>query len=390
MARGGETERGAEAKVIPFPASRREDEPLRNDDESLTDTPAEPAPPQLADSGRDEKTVREPLAAQRFIQSEPAGAPLVGGTTTGYVTPPAFPAVQRPELGPSGTQRLGAQAQASTSTTSSEVTSTLSSASVPEEVLAKDSEPSHDVPSSRGRGDMGSRAGESSSGRSSEDQFFRAGDEGLYEGGHADGPPKPLADSDLDDVAAPRVVRTPEQEARRAELTKYVVMAMGFIAAIAVFGIVLKKVAPPPAPSEPPAAPAAAPEAPESPVPAAPAPTAEPVVPPPPITAAPPEPPEPPPAPTTPHVAAPAPEAPKVESPAAAPVEPPAAKEATPPEAPTAEPPKPAAPRPAAAAPKPAPLPKPAAAPKPAAPKPEPSPAPEAPPAAAPTAAFPD
>ena len=71
--------------------------------------------------------------------------------------------------------------------------------------------------------------------------------------------PRLLTDSD-DSAALPRIVRTPEQEARRVQLTKYVVTAMGFIAAIAVFGIVLKKLTPAPIENQPSApAPAAEP-----------------------------------------------------------------------------------------------------------------------------------
>jgi DNA-binding response OmpR family regulator len=384
MARVGEPERAIEAKVIPFPASRREDELVRKEDEPVNEMPATPAPIPLPDSARDEKTVREPLGQRHLAQSEPAGAPLVGGTTTGYATPQAFPAVPAPDVGPGGTQRLsahGSSPHASSPTAADEPGSTLSSASVPEETALRGSEPRNEAPSSRGKS-QGGRSGDLSSSRSSEDQFFRAGDEGFYEGGHGEERvPRALVDSD-DDGAA-RIVRTPEQEARRVQLTKYVVTAMGFIAAIAVFGIVLKKLTPSPIESAPPAAaPPAVDTTPAAPAPRPPAP--EPAAPPTVATPAP-EPAPPPPAPaleapkTTPTTAekpAPAAPAPVAEKPEAAPKPAPA----------------PAAPKPAPARPKPAPGPNPATAAKPPAPATGEAPAAPAPPAspAPATAAFPD
>jgi CheY-like chemotaxis protein len=384
LARGGETERVPEAKVIPFPAARREDDFVRRDDESsaggFADPDAKPAP----DSARDEKTVREPLGAQRLLASEPAGAPLVGGTTTGIATPPSFPAVPAPDTGPGGTQRL-TPSPAAALASESDTTSTLTSASVPGELGAKKDE--REPPSSRGGHHHRARSNE----RTSEDQFFRAGDEGLYEGGAGEIRQRSLADSDAD-AAMPRVVRTPEQEARRVRLTKVVVMAMGFIAAIAVFGVVLKRIGPESIESAP-SLPAATPPVDEK---AEPSPVAppEPIIPPPPSMQEPAAPAPPPVAPP------PAPEAPKAEVPPVAPPPVAAAK----PEPPTSEPtvvapPKPApaavaAPKPApeAAKPKPAPeavKPKPAPAAKPEAPA-APTPPPPAPGPAPATAAFPD
>jgi hypothetical protein len=385
LARGGEADRLPEAKVIPFPASRREDDFVRRDDEPMANVPADPAVP-APDSARDEKTVREPLG-QRLLASETVGAPLVGGTTTGLATPPSFPAVPPPDMGPSGTQRLTPSPAAALTSSSTDTTSTLASASVPGELDTRQAE--REPPSSR--------EGDSSSARNSEDQFFRAGDEGHYEGGAAELRKRSLADSDSD-AHLPRVVRTPEQEARRVRLTKVVVMAMGFIAAIAVFGVVLKRIGPEPIESAPsaPAAPAPAPVA-EKAEPA-------PVAPPDPIIPAPAAPSVEGPSAAAPAAPAPAPatEASKATAPAPSPapiVPAPAAPPAAPkPEAPKPEPtvavaPKPApaapaAPKPEAAAPKPAP-----AAPKSAPAKPEApaAPAPPAAPGAAPaTAAFPD
>ncbi len=381
MARGGDAERAAEAKVIPFPASRREDELVRKDDDPVTDVPAEPAPLPAPDSARDEKTVREPILARQLMQSEPAGAPLVGGTTTGTATPPAFPAVPNP-AGPGGTQRLDTPAHAPPA---AEAASTLASGAQVDIPAKPDS--SREAPSSRHKTPPSGRSQESS--RSSEDQFFRAGDEGRYEGGAAEVAQQRLL-TDSDDGALQRIVRTPEQEARRVRLTQYVVMAMGFIAAIAVFGVVLKRVAPEPE-SAPASAPAALPPAPP-PEPAKPVATEAPRE----IPAPPPSP-EPPAADPTPPSAAAAPAPAPAPTPAPTPeaTKPPAPAAAAPPP----EPKKPEAPKPEptlAAKPKPAPAPT-AAAPK---PKPEPAPtaapaptATTAPPAAGPapaTAAFPD
>jgi hypothetical protein len=389
MARGADdrvaADRAAEAKVIPFPASRREDELVRKDDDPVTDVPAEPAPLPVPDSARDEKTVREPILARQFMQSEPAGAPLIGGTTTGTSTPPAFPAVPSPGTGPGGTQRLDAAAVAAASP-AADTASTLTSGATPAELAEKKPESNRDL-SSRNKTPASGRSHDAPSARTSEDQFFRAGDEGTYEGGAAEQDQQRLLTDSADDVPLPRIVRTPEQEARRVRLTKVVVMAMGFIAAIAVFGVVLKRLTPEPIETAPPSAPAAQ-APPPAPEPAKPEPAlvpAEPIIPPPPPSAAPPaaEPAPPPPAAAAPPPAA-APEPPK------APAPPPVAA------APAPEPKKPAAPKPeppVAATPKPAAP----AAPAPAKPKPEPAPAPAAPPAAPPspgpapaTAAFPD
>jgi len=372
--------------VIPFPAARREDELVRKEDEPTAPfEPAEPAVVPAPDSAREEKTVREPLAYRR--SSEPAGAPLVGGTTIGTSTPPAFPAVPNPApAGPGGTQRVTREPAAQ----ESPVAATLSSAETPEQVKAPD--PFHETPSTRDKGSKSGRSGDLSSSRSSEDQFFRAGDEGMYEGGHASLPPERLLSDSDDGTHLARIVRTPEQEARRAGLIRAVVFAMGFIGAIAVLGIVLKNVSKkpveatpavlPPAPqperAQEPPVPARVEPAPPRPIPAPPEATQEPSAAPAATT---------PPAPI--DTAKPAAEAPKPASEAsAAPKPTPEATTATKPA------PEPAKPKPEAAAPKPKPAP---AAPKPAAaPKPEAPAAPAAPPVpAAPagtpaTAAFPD
>jgi CheY-like chemotaxis protein len=376
IARVSEPERALEAKVIPFPAARREDELVRRDDEPMVPVPDEPAPVPAPDSARDEKTVREPYVYRQ--RSEPAGAPLMGGTAVGNQTPPAFPAVT-PAVGPGGTQRMSSSAVLGPPLPGGDVQSTLAGTGVPDDLASRLAE-TRDALSSRSKTPTvrGGRQSDLTASRSSEDQFFRAGDEGLYEGGEdPEASHRLLSDSD-DGGALPRIVRTPEQEERRARMIRWVVVAMGFAAAIAVSGVVLKRVAPGPVES-----------APVAPIPAAPPP-----VKPEPAAVEPAQP-----------LPIPPPPEPPVEAPAAAAPEPPPA----PPPAPVAKPepprvvapPMPAAPSPAApAAPKREPAvaakPKPAPARAPAAAKPKPEPAPAAPPPApapgsAPaTAAFPD
>ncbi len=191
------------------------------------------------------------------------------------------------------------------------------------------------------------------------DEFFRAGDEGRYEGG-----PATLEPLEEEEAAAPVkvVIRTPQQEARRARFIKAVAMVVGCFGAITAVALsragtatasesiaepaALARVAPavaevarppavqPAAPSVEPAAPAVQPAAPATAEPAAPA-VVEPAAP----------------------VAKPA---------AVVPAEPVVEKKAAPRRAPVAAPPEPAV--------------------EPPAPAPAPAPAPVGPP---PTAAFP-
>jgi hypothetical protein len=285
-------------------------------------------------------------------------------------------------VGPGGTQRLDTAALASPQP---EAGSTLTSGA-PADLGAK-TDATREA-STRNKTPPSGRSLESS--RSSEDQFFRAGDEGTYEGGVAEQAQQRSLTDSADDVALPRVVRTPEQEARRVRLTQYVVTAMGFIAAIAFFGVVLKRFAPEPAETAPTSAPAVLPPAPppEPVKPAVALPPAEPYIPPPPVSAEPPAPPS-----AAVPAPAPTPEATKVTPPPVAAAPPPAPKK---PEAPKPEPPVAAKPRPTTpdgpaepAAPKPT-APKPAA-PKPTAAAPTAAPAPPPPATGAPaTAAFPD
>ncbi len=68
-----------------------------------------------------------------------------------------------------------------------------------------------------------------------DESFFQAGDEGRYEGGPAILDEEPFV---LDEPPARIVVRTPEQDLRRARLIRVVAMSVGAFAALFAFGIV--------------------------------------------------------------------------------------------------------------------------------------------------------
>lgn len=73
-----------------------------------------------------------------------------------------------------------------------------------------------------------------------DESFFQAGDEGRYEGGPAlSMTEEPVALDDETPIAV--VVRTPEQDARRARLVKVVAMAVGAFAALFAFGVVKQR-----------------------------------------------------------------------------------------------------------------------------------------------------
>jgi DNA-binding response OmpR family regulator len=369
-----ELERSAEGKVIPFPAHRREDEappapaapPVHEPEPErapLTPPMVSRPEPALADSTPPEPpngpahitapyppselkpTVREPLAPR--YPNDP---------------PPAFPAPPEPIPMPAQTVRLAPAPVVPAAP--------VHAAALP----PMTSTPHDDPPPSSGREPELSSSRAAHPRALSEDLFFKEGEEGRYEGGPSH-PPSPALMPDPLHEDPPRIVRTPEQEERRARFIRWVVLAMGFGIAISTMGVVLDRIAPPPEDSSavplPPPPPEPPPAAVEPPVP----PAAE-IVPPPPAVV------EPVPAPAS---AAPPPE------PALAPPPPEPAVEKAPPPEPKAPPaaaapaPKPAAPKPAA---KPPSAPRPAAA-KPPAAKVEPSVPPPPPPANTGSAAFP-
>jgi hypothetical protein len=183
------------------------------------------------------------------------------------------------------------------------------------------------------------------------DEFFDAGDQGTYEGGHGAGVEPALLDDELEADVPRVIVRTPEQEQRRARLMQVVGVVVGVVLGVFVFAILRGRASEPePRPVEAPAAEAQ---------PAAPA-AAQPPPPPEVLTPPPPPPVEPPPAAPEPEPPAPLAEKPK-----------PAAKPPEAPAAPAVRKPAPVA-RPVEAA---APPPKPATQPRPAGPLPPPAPA---------------
>lgn len=72
-----------------------------------------------------------------------------------------------------------------------------------------------------------------------DESFFQAGDEGRYEGGPALLMTEEPVELDQRPVAV--VVRTPEQDARRARLVRIVAMAVGAFAALFAFGVVKQR-----------------------------------------------------------------------------------------------------------------------------------------------------
>ena len=397
--------RGHEGKVIPFPA-RKDEEAAASDASALVAEAAEaeeeapisaapntpPMPHVVASQqaakaqaeahaqaavpkrttepmrtlGGGEPTVREPALERRRERDER----LVGGQTLSLgsglppevatasepapsaPTPPALPAASlqgTQRLGSGGTQMLDARPQAAP-------TAALGA-------TIKGGHEEAEKPASKGsRGDGA---------HDEHDDFFDAGEQGLYEGGHGQGQGArhQVLDEDLEEADVPRViVRTPEQEMRRNRMMRVVGIVVGVVLGVLVFAVVgrgrggaddAKKDAAKAAeqPATPPTVAAPPPPAQVTPPPPAPEPAA--VTPPPP-------PPEP------------APEAaPPAEKPAT--VEKPAEK------------PAPAAPRPEAAAPRPRPAPEPAAPkPAPAQPKPAAPTGPAVPAGKPPTVSFPD
>lgn len=431
-----ELERAAEGKVIPFPAPRREEESAEvPSSEPPLKTPVEPVRPPVADlkplPSEVRPTVREPVVERKLAAEVEAPAPSTDGPVREFAAPsasaavpapasvrefatpvvaapaPEFPApapavpdsVPPPRMHdeppppsrgpttdplpppPTPVVPLASVAGATirTAVPGALVQKTPEGAS--STTTVKMSLPTNDVPpsSSSGSARDGSSGhhGHGHHDRVSEDLFFKAGDAGEYEGGHASIRPQAAVHDEHDehDHHVSRRPRTPEQEERRARFIRWVVLAMGFGIAIFTMGIILQRVAPPPAPAEPapPAPPAAVAPVATPPTPAQEAPV---LVPPPPALEA---------------------ESVEPEAPAAVEsVAPPAALSAptapATPVAPTAVTPVPVAPRPAAAAPRPA-APRPAAprpaAPRPAAPRPT-TPAPASPTPGAPaTASFP-
>ena len=271
-----EARMAVEAKVIPFPAPHRDDEPPAARDVPEPPPPpleeVRPAPATVQSASEPKPTVREPIAERRLVDEAPAtldalpvpAEPLPGLPVMPVSSAPAVPLSQ----GPGGTIRTaapgslfrssgelplaGSTMTSPSSVSSSSVSSSTTSASSSMASTSMLGSPSsHDTPpSGRGR-----------EARVSEDQFFEAGDEGTYEGGHASLRPSIHHEEEEEEPAAPhRSIRTVEQEERRARFIRWVVLAMGFGIAMSVMGVILQRIAPPPA--EEPSATATPPAAP--------------------------------------------------------------------------------------------------------------------------------
>ncbi|HKY38301.1 MAG TPA: response regulator [Polyangiaceae bacterium] len=393
--------RAQEGKVIPFPA-RRDDEAAPEG--TPTAPGALPAPEAEEEAPISEAPHTPPMphviASQRAAAAK-AGPQLESTERAGAPVPPAEPTVREPSLERRREReepKVGAQTLHLGSGLPQETPRLLPAASAPLPMSAPAAQSlgsTHrlssggtqplDVrtpnPSAGGAASAGAtsrrhdetvdkpasaRVGGEVVQEALHDDFFVAGDQGIYEGGHGSVAPG-ILDEDLEADAPRVVVRTPEQEQRRARLMQVVGVVVGMVLGVFVFAI-LRGRGSEDIKSHPDDVPAKIVPAPAPPPPVQPLPPAEVTAPPPPPAAVEPEPP-------TPPADEPAPAA---EKPAAPGGERPAPK----PAAPVREAPAPK-PRPAPAAETPAP--KPAAQRKPAGPLPPPIPA-----GKPPTVSFPD
>ncbi len=87
-----------------------------------------------------------------------------------------------------------------------------------------------------------SEAAPESSAHPEESEFFRAGEAGSYQGGPADPAFEPEPELLLE-PERPVIVRTPEQEARRARFARGVAATVGALAALLAFGVVRTNIA---------------------------------------------------------------------------------------------------------------------------------------------------
>jgi hypothetical protein len=381
--------RGPEGKVIPFPA-RREDEPTPSDAAPAEASNAAAAGANGASSVASSQVDDEqaPISAppntppMPHILAQNAAAKAAQppaervGTQTLHLgsgqteTPrplPAAPAAQSAASAAAlgATQRLssgGAQAL--------DVRTPSPSQARPPGMAASTTR--HDEPekpaSARVRAEVVHEA--------LHDEFFDAGDQGMYEGGPSSIPSPGILEDDLE-TDVPRVVlRTPEQEQRRARLMQVVGVVVGVVLGVFVFAVLRGRGSDDATPPETEPVTDQAPVTPPAPPPPAvqpPPPAPADVTPPAPADVTPPPPP-----PAEPAAVEPEPAAPAAEKPAPAAKAAPAPKPVPPAEAVPAPKPRPA---PAAEAP----ARRPAVGPKPAGPVPPPIPA-----GRPPTVSFPD
>ncbi|HYJ11369.1 MAG TPA: response regulator, partial [Polyangiaceae bacterium] len=373
--------RGPEGKVIPFPARRDDDAPppatLGDEEAPISAAPNTPPMPHVIASQRAAKqpdaqhgqqspdgsqapaepTVREPALERKREREErvvgaqtlhlgsgvPHATPLPSAASASPLAATVVSAVQGGAL--SSTQRLSSGDMPPLDSSVSGVSSAASA--------TRPAEPEK-AASPRVRGEIVHEA--------LHDEFFDAGDQGTYEGGHGAVVEHALLDDELEADVPRVIVRTPEQEQRRARLMQVVGVVVGVVLGVFVFAILRGRASEPePRPAE---------------VPAAEAQPAAPAVQPPPPPAEVLTPPPPPPIEPAPADPEPEPPAPVAEKPKPAAAKPPEAAAA-----PAVRKPAPVA-RPAEA---PAPPAKPATQPRPAGPLPPPVPA-----GKPPTVSFPD
>ncbi|HEY6077761.1 MAG TPA: response regulator, partial [Polyangiaceae bacterium] len=326
--------RAHEGKVIPFPA-RREDEPGATPEEKPGLPEAKPAAPEVRPVAPEAKlappesspTVEQVEQEEAPISAPPNTPPMPHVLASRSWVPPTEPTQREPALERrrERDERLGAQtlhlgsgppaealhlepptsSLASTQRFASGGTTpigvTTQRGTTPEAPGVKPGAARHHDDGERA---ATPRARGEAVHESLHDDFFEAGEQGIYEGGPASLPP-PELEGELEHVLPRSLVRTPEQEHRRNRLMQVVGVVVGVVLGVFVFAILRGRGVEEPKPdTEPSAASPAQVEA-QSPAP--------PVVQPPPAAV------EPPPIVEAPPAAVePAPEKPAAEKPAAA------------------------------------------------------------------------
>jgi CheY-like chemotaxis protein len=252
--------RGHEGKVIPFPA-RRDDEPVESagPDASALVAAAADAPGAPTSAAPNTPPMPHVLASQRATQAEPSGDP------ERYVAS-AEPTVREPVLErrrEREERQLGNQTLSLGSGLPPEVTAVSPAAAAappPATGGLSEATPRHasngaqmldmSLPVAAAPGGpsttkshaalekLATRSPHEPVHEGLHDEFFDAGEQGLYDGGHGAERHHAL-DEDLDlDHDAPRVVvRTPEQEMRRNRMMRVVGVVVGVVLGVLVFAV---------------------------------------------------------------------------------------------------------------------------------------------------------
>jgi CheY-like chemotaxis protein len=297
--------RGQEGKVIPFPA-RRDDEPAEA--AVVAEPPSAPVDAVAPSASEEEAPISAPPQTPPMAHVLAAQPGEASNGDAPRSQAPAQPTVREPALERRkereervGVQTLqlgsvvddGSLALGSTPRPSSGVTQPLDSASLdsPTSAAASKTLRGHEdvdkVATGRARGEVVHEA--------LHDEFFDAGDQGTYDSAHPEHGQHVLDEEDLEHDAPRVILRTPEQEQRRARLMQVVGVVVGVVLGVFVFAVLRGRTTEEPKPMV---------EAPTQPEPPAQ------VTPPPPAPVTPPPPPPVEPVASTPPVAEPAPEAP--------------------------------------------------------------------------------